>query len=103
MGMRFNARVLMMGTEYGQQKDFKNEGQTKPYWKVGFMQGINSKSFNVSQEDYDKLYDVAPGTTLDIVCDFMEIDRKAFLKLEDFQFVTSSGEIKDRPKQAKTA
>ena len=89
MGMRFQARVLMMGTDTGLQKDYKNPGQMKPYWKVGMMQGISSKAFNVTQEDFDKLYDVAPGTSIDIICDFNEIDGKTYLKLEDYQIVNS--------------
>lgn len=77
MGMKFNADVKMMGVEHGQY-----EG--KPWWKVGLMQGIESKVFYLDQEDYDKLYDVEPGADLIIKVEINSKDGKTYFKLVDY-------------------
>lgn len=97
MGMRFNANVMLMGVEFGQQRDFNNPSQMKDYWKVGLMQGISSKVFNISQEDYCKFYDMAPGTNLSIVCDFNEVNGRTYLKLEDYELIGKSKDVTKSP------
>ena len=85
MGLKFIGDFLFMGVEFGQQPDFDDKNKMVPYWKVGLMQGISSRAFNIDQQDYDKLFSVAPGTPISIVTEINEYNRKTYLKLVDYQ------------------
>ncbi|MEM0173557.1 MAG: hypothetical protein QXI16_03510 [Sulfolobaceae archaeon] len=80
--MKLNGKVKYMGSEHGiSNKD------GKPYYKVGLMQGLESKVFYVDQKTYDNLYSVNVGTDMDINIDINEYNGKTYFSLVDYQII----------------
>ena len=83
--MRVKGSFLFMGTEASKSRDEKKQ---ETYYKIGLMQGIQSKIFYVDELLFKKLEIIPVGAPVDVDLTITERDQKTFYQINDLQVVT---------------
>lgn len=82
--MKFYGQAKFMGSDNGITK---NEG--KKYFKVGFMQGLESQIVYVDEDTYGKYQNIPAGADIDIIVNVQCRGDKTYFSIIDLQVVTS--------------
>jgi hypothetical protein len=84
MGMKLNGNFLFMGAEKSENREKK-----ETYYKIGLMQGLQSRTFYVDEVNFNKYeqFTVASPVYADI--EINERDSKTYYQLNGLKIVSS--------------